>query len=99
MLGKWNIIILGQFDIELILLVITYSQTITAQITASSNGRSKSMLVEIVGIEDIEFGMNLLWGMGAEFKFPIQHILHHLKHTILHLFGIIRMFNILLQQP
>ena len=32
----------------------------TAQITASCNGSSKCMLVEIVGIKDIEFGMNLL---------------------------------------
>ena len=57
------------------------------------------MLVEVVGIKDVELGVYLLRGMGAKLQLTVNHILHHLEHTVLHLFGVVRLLNVLFQQP
>ena len=89
MLGKFHIVVLGELDIELILFVVTYAQAIAAKVAAASDGRSESVLVEIVGIKDIELGMYLFRWMGAKLQLAVDHVLHHLKHAILHLFGVV----------
>ena len=63
--GKLHIVVLRQFDVELVLSFFCDTQAIAAQIATAGNGSAKAMLVVIVGIENVDFCMNLLRGMGA----------------------------------
>ena len=99
MLGEGHIFVLRQFDVELILFFITYTQSVAAEVTASCDGGTECVLVVVLGVEDVELGMDLLGGMGAQFKFAVQHILHHLEHTILHLLGVVRLLDVFFQFP
>ena len=56
------------------------------------------MLVVVVGIKDVEFGVNLFGRMGTEFQLAVDHILHHLQHAVFHLLGVMRLFDVLFQQ-
>ena len=37
--------------------------------------------------------------MGSQLQFAVNHVLHHLEHTILHLLGIVRLLDVFLQFP
>ena len=63
--GKLHIVVLRQFDIELILSFFCDTQAVAAQVATAGNGCAKTMLVVIIGIKNVDFGMNLLRGMGT----------------------------------
>ena len=59
-LGKLNIIVLRQLDVEFILFLVADAQAVAAQVAAACDGGTKAMLVVVVWIEDVYLGVNLL---------------------------------------
>ena len=75
MTGKSNIFVLRQLHIKLVLLVFADAKTIAAEITAARDSCAEGMLIEIVGIEDVELGMYAFRRMCSQFQFAVNHIL------------------------